>query len=73
MSYVLKVKDTVENKEKDVKSFKEVLSFLVIQTMNLLIQSHLTADELIKLQWLEHNVGEIILLNRFVVTSQIGA
>lgn len=73
MSYVLKVKDTVEDKEKDAKSVKEVLSFLVIQTMNLLIQSHLTTDELIKLQWLEHNVGEITLLNRFVVTSQIGA
>lgn len=73
MTHVFKVKDTVENKEKDIKSFKEVLSFMVIQTMNLLIQSHLTTDELIKLQSLEHNSGEMTLLNRFVVTSQIGA
>lgn len=73
MSHTFKVKDNAKGVEKDVVTFKDVLSFMVAQTAHLMIQSHLTTDELIKLQWLEHNSGEMTLLNRFEVSSQIGA
>lgn len=73
MARIFKVMDVEKNKEKDVKSFEEVINFLAVQTQHLLIRPHLTEQELTELKQLEHASGKLTLLDRFVVISQIGA
>ena len=73
MTREFKVTDTETMKAHDAKTYKDVIRFMVVQTANLLIETHLSTNELMMLQWLEHNSGETLLLNRFAVTSKIGA
>lgn len=66
------VKDLLEDKEKIVNSIQEVIKFMVMQTQCLLIRSRLSTQEYIKLETLESVSDEIVLLNRFKVTSENG-
>lgn len=67
------VKDLLEDKEKIVSSIQEVVKFMVMQTQCLLIRSRLSTQEYVKLETLESVSDEIVLLNRFKVTSENGA
>lgn len=67
------VKDLLEDKEKIVSSIQEVIKFMVMQTQCLLIRSRLSTQEYVKLETLESVSDEIVLLNRFKVTSENGA
>lgn len=67
------IKDLLEDKEKIVSSIQEVIKFMVMQTQCLLIRSRLSTQEYVKLETLESVSDEIVLLNRFKVTSENGA
>lgn len=67
------VKDLLEDKEKVVSSTQEVIRFMVMQTQRLLIQTCLSSQEYVQLETLESASGEVVLLDRFRVTSENGA
>lgn len=67
------VKDLLEDKEKVVNSTQEVIRFMVMQTQRLLIQTCLSSQEYVQLETLESAPGEVVLLDRFRVTSENGA